>query len=144
MSIQIRDKLYRLEPGDVVILPPGIPHKAVIHDQDQPYSRFVFWISVEYYQRLRQMSEDYYYLVQCAAEKKQYVYHNSTVEFSGIQSKIFHLIEELHAQRYGKEARIFINICDLLLHLNRMAYEKKQSGKNRRGSESLSEYSAVY
>ena len=46
VSIQIRDKLYRLEPGDVVILPPGIPHKAVIHDQDQPYSRVVFWISV--------------------------------------------------------------------------------------------------
>ena len=115
MSILIRDKLYRLEPGDVVILPPGIPHKAVIHDQEHPYSRFVFWISVEYYQRLRQMSEDYYYLVQRAAEKKQYVYHNSTVEFSGIQSKIFHLMEEIHAERYGKEARIFINICDLLL-----------------------------
>lgn len=129
VSILIRDKLYRLEPGDVVILPPGIPHKAVIHDQEHPYSRFVFWISVEYYQRLRQMSEDYYYLVQRAAEKKQYVYHNSTVEFSGIQSKIFHLMEEIHAERYGKEARIFINICVLLLHLNRMAYEKNNPGK---------------
>jgi len=38
-------------------------------------------------------------------------------------------MEEIHAERYGKEARIFINICDLLLHLNRMAYEKNNPGK---------------
>lgn len=131
VSILIRDKLFKLEPGDVVVLPPGLPHKAVIHDSEKPYSRFVFWISVEYYQRLRQMSEDYYYLIQCAAEQKQYIYHNNTVEFSGIQSRIFHLIEEIHSERYGKDTKIFISICDLLLHLNRMAYDKNHPRKRR-------------
>ena len=129
MSILIRDKLYRFCGRCGYSAAGNSSDKAVIHDQEHPYSRFVFWISVEYYQCLRQMSEDYYYLVQRAAEKKQYVYHNSTVEFSGIQSKIFHLMEEIHAERYGKEARIFINICDLLLHLNQMV--EKQSGENK-------------
>ena len=129
VSLLICDKLYKLQPGDVVILPPGIPHKAVIHDQDCPYSRFVFWISEEYYQRLRQMSEDYYYIVRCASEKKQYIYHNTQVEFCTIQSRIFYLIEEIHANHYGKDTKIFIGICDLILHLNRMAYEQNNPHK---------------
>ena len=101
VSILIRDKLFPLKAGDVVVLPPGVPHKAVIHDENMPYSRFVFWISMDYLQQVRKMSEDYYYIIQCAAEKKQYIYHNEPVPFTALQSKIFHLIEEIHSERFG-------------------------------------------
>lgn len=131
VSLLIRDKMHKLCQGDVVILPPGIPHKAVIHDHSKPYSRFVFWMSVEYYQRLKEKSDDYYYIIQCAVEKKQYVYHNDVVQFSSIQSKIFHLIEEINSDRFAKESKIFIGICDLILHLNRMAYEKNHPRKRK-------------
>lgn len=129
VSIQIREKVQKLQPGDVVILPPGLPHRAIIHDRNGTYSRFVFWISMEYYQKLRGMSEDYYYIVQRASEQKEHIYHNTAVEFSGIQSKILRLIEEIHGEKYGKDAQMFIGICDLLLHLNRMAYVQNNPQK---------------
>ena len=131
VSILIRDKLFPLKAGDVVVLPPGVPHKAVIHDENMPYSRFVFWISMDYLQQVRKMSEDYYYIIQCAAEKKQYIYHNEPVPFTALQSKIFPLIEEIHSERFGKEPKVFISICDLLLQLNRMAYEQNNPRKRR-------------
>lgn len=131
VSIWIRDKAFPLKTGDVVVLPPGVPHRAVIHDEDLPYSRFVFWVSTEYLQRMRQISEDFYYVIQCAAERKQYIYHNEAVPFSAIQSKIFHLIEEINSERFGKESKVFISICDLVLHLNRMAYEQNNPRKRK-------------
>lgn len=126
VSYLIEKQLYRLQAGDVVVIPPGIHHKAVIHDTEAPYSRFVFWISIEYYEKIRQMSEDYFYIIDQAREKQRYVFHNDAVSFSSIQSRIFHLVEEIHWDRFGKEERIFIGICDLFLHLSRMAYERNQ------------------
>ena len=124
VSYLIEEQLYSLKAGDVVVIPPGIYHKAVIHDSEKPYSRFVFWISMDYYERIRQMSEEYFYIIRLAREKPQYVFHNDAVDFSSIQSRIFHLIEEIHWDRFGKEEKIFIGICDLFLHLSRMAYER--------------------
>lgn len=43
VSYLIEKQLYDLKAGDVVVIPPGIHHKAVIHDSEKPYSRFVFW-----------------------------------------------------------------------------------------------------
>ena len=55
VSIWIRDKAFPLKTGDVVVLPPGVPHRAVIHDEDLPYSRFVFWVSTEYIKSIREI-----------------------------------------------------------------------------------------
>ena len=104
VSYLIEKQLYDLKEGDVVVIPPGIHHKAVIRDSEKPYSRFVFWISMDYYERIRQMSEDYFYIIRLAADKGQYVFHNDAVAFSSIQSRIFHLIEEIHWDRFGKES----------------------------------------
>ena len=124
VSIQIEEKLYGLRLGDVVVIPPGVRHRAVIHNPNLPYSRFVFWISIDYYERLNMMSEDFLYTIRCVREKGRYIFHNEPVGFSSIQSRIFHLIEEIHSDRFGKESRIFLGICDLFLHLSRMIYEK--------------------
>lgn len=124
VSIRIEEKESLLNAGDVVVILPGIRHRAVIHDQEQPYSRFVFWISTEYYEKLAGMSGDYTYFIDYVQNTKQYIFHNNMVEFSSIQSKIFHLIEEIHSDRFGKEAKTFLCVCDLMLHLNREIYEK--------------------
>ena len=129
VSYLIEKQLYSLKAGDVVAIPPGIHHKAVIHNFENPYRRFVLWISIDYYERIRQMSEDYFYIIRLAREKKQYVFPNDAVAFSSIQSRIFHLIEEIHWDRFGKEEKIFIGICDLFLHLSRLVYENNHPRK---------------
>lgn len=125
VSIQIEEGLYRLQGGDVVVIPPGVQHRVEIHDPAIPYSRFVFWISMEYHERLHMMSEDFFYMIRCVRKKGRYIFHNGPVGFSSIQSRIFHLIEEIHSDRFGKDSQIFLGICDLFLHLSRMVYEKE-------------------
>ena len=55
VSILIEKKEYPLKYGDMVLIPPGVPHQALIHDTNMPYRRFVFWISVDYCSQLMKL-----------------------------------------------------------------------------------------
>lgn len=123
VSMSIHNKNYRLNPGDMILIPPGVHHHAFNVEKDIPYQRFVFWISQDYCRKLMELSEDYVYMVNYAQEKKKYIYHYDTLAFNAVQAKIFRLIEEIHANRFGKEAKIDLCVCDLMLHINRSVYE---------------------
>lgn len=46
---------YRLQRGDIVVVPPGISHRPLFLDQlTEPYHRSVFWISSEFREHLIQ------------------------------------------------------------------------------------------
>ena len=123
VSMMIADKEYPLAPGDLVLIPPFVPHYAVIHNTDIYYQRFVFWISKDYCNQLLRISPAYGYIMQQASVNKQYVYHFDRIAFNAIQSKIFNLIQEIHQDRYGKTAKIQNYVSDLVLDLNRATYE---------------------
>ena len=124
VSIQIEKNIHELKFGDVVMIPPGIKHHALIHSMKQPYRRFVFWISKEYTAQLMKQSQSYGYLMQHMMVNKKYIFHNDIITFNTIQTKVFHLIEEIHAQHFGKEAKVSLCVNDLILHLNRVVYEQ--------------------
>ncbi len=123
--MEIDGHLYPLEPGDVILIPPGIPHHAVSDRNDVPYRRFVFWVSTEFLEKLAKSSSSYSYLNHRAADRKKYIFHNDMIAFYAIQSKVFDLIEEMHEQRFGKEETVSLYVCSLILHLNRTAYEQE-------------------
>lgn len=123
VSMNIEGTLFPLKPGDVVIIPPNVPHHALLHDGQLPYRRFVFWISIEYCNDLLQLSPDYVYLMQHTRITKHYVFHYDIIAFNTLQSKVFRLIEELHSSRFGRDAKITLCVNDLILHLNRSIYE---------------------
>ena len=40
---------YRLEAGDIIFVPPGISHRPLLPEKmDEPYSRYVLWLSQEF------------------------------------------------------------------------------------------------
>ncbi len=123
VSMAIEGKPYHLKPGDMILIPPGIRHHAFNIKEDIPYQRFVFWISRDYCRRLMEISEDYVYLLKHAIGKKQYIFHFDVIAFNAIQAKVFRLLEEIHAERFGKTAKIELCVNDLTLHLNRSVYE---------------------
>ena len=123
VSMNIEGTLFPLKPGDVVIIPPNIHHYALLNDGQIPYRRFVFWISIEYCNDLLQLSPDYVYLMQHTRITKHYVFHYDVIAFNALQSKVFRLIEELHSNRFGRDAKITLCANDLILHLNRSVYE---------------------
>lgn len=124
VSIVIEDKVHPIGVGDIVLIPPNIRHYPIIHSQDVPYRRFVFWISKEYCNILLSQSPDYVFLMQHACVRKEYLFHNDLMAFNVIQSKVFRLIEEMNGNRFGRNAQITVCVNDLILHLNRIVHEQ--------------------
>ncbi|MEE1014967.1 MAG: AraC family transcriptional regulator, partial [Lachnospiraceae bacterium] len=105
------------------LIPPGIRHHAFHVEENMPYQRFVFWSSQDYCRRLMSISEDYVYLMKYVQKTNRFLYHYDMIAFNALQAKIFRLIEEIHADRFGKAAKIELCVNDLMLHLNRTVHE---------------------
>lgn len=133
--MQIGDNVYPIQIGDIMLIPPHISHRPIIKSQDIPYRRFVFWISQDYCNHLLQSSPDYAYIMQYVEIEKNYIFHTEQIAFNAIQSKILRLLEEMRSEKFGRDAQISICVNDLLLALNRLAYE--QNTPKRRSSEHL-------
>ncbi|MBO5055676.1 MAG: helix-turn-helix domain-containing protein [Lachnospiraceae bacterium] len=125
VSIQIGQETFPLTVGDIIVIPPRLSHMAVIHSMNLPYRRFVFWISQEFGSYLLNQSPDYGYLMQLVQTRKNYIFHNDKITFNSIQSKIIRLLQEMQENRFCREPQITLYVSDLILHMNRLVYEKK-------------------
>ncbi len=124
VSIRIDGIEYPLKTGNMILIPPMIPHQAMIHNASIPYRRFVFWISEDFFRQLQKESEDYIYVIHQVQKKKTYIYSYDRIIFHELQSKIFQLLEEIHSSRFGKNIQISLFVHELLLYINRTIYEK--------------------
>ncbi len=109
--------------GDMILIPPGIPHHVKIIDSGSFYQRFIFWISRKYYEQLIRLSPDYGYLPRQVSQTGTHLYHFDIFTFHAIQSKLFQLIEELNSERFGKSTKLTLSVSELLFFLNRSVYE---------------------
>lgn len=125
VSIRIEEQMRPLKPGDIVLIPPKVSHQAVIHHSGKPYRRFVLWISEEYCEQLRELSEDYLYFIRHVSDTGDYIIHNDVIAFNTVQAKVFQLLEEIQGQRFGRDVRIALGINGLIMHLNRIMYEQR-------------------
>ena len=123
VSMHVGKRSYHLIPGDMLLIPPGTRHHAYNIDEKLPCQRFVFWISQDYCQKLISLSEDYIFLIKYVQQTQKYLYHYDTIAFNAVHAKIFRLLEEIHAERFGKAAKIELCVNDLMLHINRSIYE---------------------
>ena len=131
VSMEIRDKAIPLKTGDIVLVPPGVVHRGVVHSPEKPYRRFVFWISKEFCRRLQEDSVDYVWLMQEAEANHRYVFRLKESDFHTIQAKVIRLLEETNTDRYGRSSMILLSVSDLILTLNRRVYETEYKSHNR-------------
>ncbi|SCY42825.1 helix-turn-helix domain-containing protein [Butyrivibrio sp. INlla14] len=125
---------YKMTPGDLMIVPPGVSHHAIMHESDEYYRRFVFWISKDCCNSLIKESVDYMYLMQRAEAFKKYIYHLAPAQFHQVESKFLRLLEETSQDRYASDAFRHICLCDLILTINRIIYDEDH---NNAGSDEL-------
>ncbi len=116
---------HKMSPGDLMIVPPGIMHHALMNDPSQNYRRFVFWISKQCCESLMNESVDYMYLIQKAEAFHKYIYHLAPAQFHLVESKFLRLLEETSQDRYGSDAFRHICLCDLILTINRIIYDEE-------------------
>lgn len=124
VSLEVNGHIFPVNNGDLVIIPPGVPHRAIINDSKKIYQRFVFWLSTRYIDNLCLESNDYKYIFTDTSDNK-YLHHYDAISFNAMQTKIFSIIQEINQERFGKAVKINILISDLLIDINRKAYEQK-------------------
>lgn len=140
VDMEIEGRRHPLRPGDVLVLPPGAGHRALVRSGESPYRRFVFWLSEDFCETLRAESPNYLYLFDRARGKKEYVYPMDALEFNSLRSKLFAILEELHTNRFGRDTQIGLGLRDLLLELNRSVWQREHA---RAKKESLSSFQVV-
>lgn len=131
IEIVAEDKHYIIRPGDFLLIPPGVKHYPVFKDHTTPYRRFILWISQDYCNQLMQTSLDYGFLMQYVKTRKDYLFQLEAITFNQIQSQLFSLIEEVKGNRFGRDAKILLQVNSLILFLNRIIYEAVHSGSQR-------------
>ena len=129
VDLYIKDIVIHLQPGDILLIPPHVKHRTVITQTGTPYQRFVFWMSKDYAKHLLRQSGDYGYLMKEAEYQGFYLYHNDFVARNSIYSKFYQLLEELRSDHYGRTSMIHLHVADLILYLNRVAYEQTHVSK---------------
>lgn len=123
ITMTINGMEHHLKPGDIILIPPHVNHHLVNHDDKVPYQRIVLWFNKPYFDDLSGKTEELHYIIRHTIENQYYIYHNEMISFNAVQAKLFTIMEELKTNRFGKEPKITLCILDLILHLNRMAYE---------------------
>lgn len=122
--IYIDGKQFVPTPGTMIVIPPNMPHYARLIDGDTPYRRIVFWITEDFLNNLGVSSKEYLYLTNRAKTSDNFIINKfKEIEFNTIQGKVFSLIDEMHSNRFGKDAKVLLNVSDLILSVNRTVYE---------------------
>ena len=140
VDMEIGGKMSSLRPGDVILVPPGTPHRASVGSGETPYRRFVFWISLPFCEQLRRESADYLYLFDRVQAKKSYVYPLSALDFNALRGKFASLLEELNTDRFGRDTQIGLLVRALMLYLCRCIPDRSRS---RAKKEQFSSYQAI-
>ncbi len=121
--MHIDEKEFTPSTGTLVIIPPKMKHFVRLVDYAIPYRRFVFWLTKDFLDTLANISQDYNYLADKTEPDKFFIHKFTDIEFNTIQGKGFTLIDEIHSNRFGKEAKILLSVSDFILTINRMVYE---------------------
>ena len=120
---ELNGELRTLRPGDIIIVPPGLVHRAFVTDTNKIYRRFVFWISSAYAHDLSVRFPDFQYLLDYVGNPSAFhLFLTDMVTYNTILSRINQLIEEIHGSKFGRESMIEVRVEDLVLHLNRLVH----------------------
>lgn len=112
---------YRLQKGDVILIPPGISHRPLLPEQlTEPYRRDVLWISQELMEQLeKNLPEEERFRAQ---EYRLLRTAGTRWEFIG---ELFHNgVREFEEQAPGWEEIVLGNTIQLLVYLRRAIQDR--------------------
>ncbi|MCR4950485.1 MAG: AraC family transcriptional regulator [Solobacterium sp.] len=121
IEMEISGMRTPLSYRDVVVVPPETVHRAVTKSEEGSYSRYVFWISRPWYEKLFPQADQCDYVTRRAKDGK-YITHFTENEYTVIHSKLLRLMEEDRSKQYGAEAFARVCISDLIMTISRIAY----------------------
>ena len=118
-------KRYLLQPGDIVIVPPGVGHKPLFPSKlAEPYRRIVLWISAEFINDIRPIVPDHLSHV----HDQPFLLRTANTPYEYIGAFFHRGLKEAHDKKMGWQVALCGNTLQLLVACLR-AFENPENSQ---------------
>ena len=107
---------YRLQKGDIILVPPGVSHRPLLPDQmNEPYIRDVLWLSPEFIRMLKESfpEDDLHQL------RDIHLLRTAGTQWDFLGEKIRQGVLEAEKRDIGWQAAVVANTIHLIVQLRR-------------------------
>lgn len=123
----VNEKLYNVSYNDIIIIPPNIPHKIIVKDNDKPYKGFVLWLHKDFCRKLKAIDADFLYTFKWAEDTLNYKITLPENIILGLISKFYFILDESYSDKFCKNVHSQSLIVSLLVNLDRIVYSQTKS-----------------
>lgn len=115
----IKTDRYQIQPGDIIIVPPGVGHQPILTDlQNTTYRRYVLWLSPLFMKAVMPLFPDYDF-------SKPRLLRTLGTKWAILKDKFHAGILEAEQKRPGWNAYVYGNTLELVTMLYRATVDKK-------------------
>lgn len=122
VSYRLGDKEHILEPGDCLLIPPGIPHNLSNAAPNSAYRRFVLWFSKSFFQSLCQIDEGYGYAFRHAEQEGGFHFRPDLVNAQEIMGLLMSILEERNDSQPFRSLNLNLMLASFFVYINRLIY----------------------
>jgi AraC-like DNA-binding protein len=112
---------YRLQRGDIVVVPPGVSHRPIFPEKmTDPYIRDVLWVSPEFVKMLKDSfpSEDLHQI------RDSHLIRTAGTRWEFLGDKFRQGVQESETKNIGWEAALVANTIQLIVQLRRAVQDR--------------------
>lgn len=114
---------YRVLKGDVLLIPPGIIHGPLLHEEtSEPYQRISLWLNAECFDNYALKTPALHYSFSQCEKGGSYLLRSPSSTWTGIQAGFQHLLQESLQKHLGWDFCVAVSALDLMMHLSRTYY----------------------
>lgn len=115
----IRTERYRIQKGDIIIVPPGVGHQPILPEgRKEPYKRYVLWLSPEFIRGIAPLFPENDFL-------KPRLLRTSGTRWATISNKFYAAIMEEERKLPGWQASVYGTALELVTMLYRAVLDKE-------------------
>lgn len=112
---------YRLQKGDIIIVPPGVSHRPLLPEtMTEPYRRDVLWVSMDFFARLHEMFPGSGFL----EKNDTFLIRTAGAGWESL-GELFHRgVVEAETKQAGWEAALIANTMMLMVQMRRAVMDR--------------------
>lgn len=119
----IGTKRYLLQPGDIILVPPGIGHKPLFPTKlAEPYKRIVLWVSTDFIEGIRQLVK---YEIPKDFSENIYLLRTAGTPFEHLGDYLKAGLKEAQEKKIGWEIFLYGNTMQFFTIFYRALYDTK-------------------
>lgn len=112
---------YRLQKGDVIMVPPGVSHRPLLPEQlSEPYRRDVLWVSQDLVDELEQLLPSF----QRLSSQESRLLRTAGTRWEFLGDMFRHGVRESESRESGWEEIVLGNTIQILVYLRRAIQDR--------------------